>query len=96
MAFLFQATLTKLRRAFVGSALRALSSFGLRLMLMLTKEQFPQAEGASDFTRNLRAAAELLEAIVTDRGLLSRVPAADRRRLLDAAGTVYNLSLIHI
>jgi len=59
-------------------------------MLMLTKEQFPQAEGASDFTRNLRAAAELLEAIVTDRGLLSRVPAADRRRLLDAAGTVYN------
>ncbi|MDQ3347353.1 MAG: SDR family NAD(P)-dependent oxidoreductase, partial [Acidobacteriota bacterium] len=57
---------------------------------MLTKEESHPDEAAAEFTRNLRAAAALLESIVTDRGLLSRVPADDRRRLLDAAGKVYN------
>src|SRR5215210_6046457 len=38
----------------------------------------------------LRAATALLESIVADRGVLARVPAADRRRLLDAAGLVFN------
>jgi hypothetical protein len=37
----------------------------------------------------LRAAAQLLEEIVQDRGLLSRVDAAERHRLLNAAGQVY-------
>jgi NAD(P)-dependent dehydrogenase (short-subunit alcohol dehydrogenase family) len=57
---------------------------------MLTKEESHPDEAAAEFTRHLRAAAALLESIVTDRGLLSRVPADDRRRLLDAAGKVYN------
>jgi NAD(P)-dependent dehydrogenase (short-subunit alcohol dehydrogenase family) len=38
----------------------------------------------------LRAAAQLLEEIVEDRGLLSRVEAAERHRLLNAAGQVYH------
>jgi NAD(P)-dependent dehydrogenase (short-subunit alcohol dehydrogenase family) len=41
------------------------------------------------FLDRLRAAAELLEAIVADRGLLASVPAEDRHRLLNAAGSVY-------
>jgi NAD(P)-dependent dehydrogenase (short-subunit alcohol dehydrogenase family) len=43
----------------------------------------------SDFLDRLRAAAELLEMIVSDRGLLADVPAEDRRRLVQAAGHVY-------
>jgi NAD(P)-dependent dehydrogenase (short-subunit alcohol dehydrogenase family) len=37
----------------------------------------------------IRAAADLLEEIVADRGLLARVPEAERHRLLNAAGRVY-------
>ncbi|HEX6433185.1 MAG TPA: oxidoreductase, partial [Gemmatimonadales bacterium] len=39
--------------------------------------------------RRLRAAADLLEEIVADRGLLAAVPEEDRHRLLNAAGQVY-------
>ncbi len=38
----------------------------------------------------VRAAADLLEAIVADRGLLAHVPTEDRRRLLAAAALVYH------
>ena len=41
------------------------------------------------FLDRFRAAAELLESIVTDRGLLAQVPPDDQRRLLQAAGHVY-------
>jgi NAD(P)-dependent dehydrogenase (short-subunit alcohol dehydrogenase family) len=41
------------------------------------------------FLDRLRAATELLESIVADRGLLAQVPADQRQRLLQAAGHVY-------
>ncbi len=41
-------------------------------------------------TDRVRAAAELLESLVSDRGLLALVPTDDRRRLLDAAANVYH------
>jgi NAD(P)-dependent dehydrogenase (short-subunit alcohol dehydrogenase family) len=41
------------------------------------------------FLDRLRAATELLESIVSDRGLLALGPADDRHRLLQAAGHVY-------
>jgi NAD(P)-dependent dehydrogenase (short-subunit alcohol dehydrogenase family) len=37
----------------------------------------------------VRAATELLESIVADRGLLAALPAPERQRLLDAAGAVF-------
>src|ERR687898_976142 len=43
----------------------------------------------SDFLDRLRAATELLESIVADRGLLAHVPPEDGRRLVQAAGHVY-------
>src|ERR687898_28098 len=43
----------------------------------------------SDFLDRLRAATELLESIVADRGLLAHVPPDDGRRLVQAAGHVY-------
>jgi NAD(P)-dependent dehydrogenase (short-subunit alcohol dehydrogenase family) len=43
----------------------------------------------SDFLDRLRAATELLESIVADRGLLAGVPDDARRRLVQAAGHVY-------
>jgi NAD(P)-dependent dehydrogenase (short-subunit alcohol dehydrogenase family) len=43
----------------------------------------------SDFLDRLRAATELLESIVADRGLLAQVPPEDQRRLVQAAGHVY-------
>ncbi len=47
-------------------------------------------EGAdAGFLDRLRAATELLESIVTDRGLLSQAPADDQQRLLQAAGHVF-------
>jgi NAD(P)-dependent dehydrogenase (short-subunit alcohol dehydrogenase family) len=46
-------------------------------------------EAEASFVRRLRAAADLLEAIVADRGLLAQVPPDDQRRLLQAAGQVY-------
>jgi NAD(P)-dependent dehydrogenase (short-subunit alcohol dehydrogenase family) len=41
------------------------------------------------FLERLRAATELLETIVADRGLLANVPADQRQRLIQAAGHVY-------
>ena len=43
----------------------------------------------SEFLDRLRAATELLESIVADRGLLAHVPPDDQRRLVQAAGHVY-------
>ncbi|MEN3338449.1 MAG: hypothetical protein V7647_2125 [Acidobacteriota bacterium] len=58
---------------------------------MLTKNSSDlHLESDAELGGQLRAAAVLLEAIVADRGLLARVPAEDRRRLLAAAGEVYN------
>jgi NAD(P)-dependent dehydrogenase (short-subunit alcohol dehydrogenase family) len=37
----------------------------------------------------VRAATDLLEAIVSDRGLLAQIPPSDQRRLLQAAGHAY-------
>jgi NAD(P)-dependent dehydrogenase (short-subunit alcohol dehydrogenase family) len=57
------------------------------------KEQPPaQQESAAELElrRRLLAAAEVLEAVVADRALLASLSADDRRRLLDAAGSVYN------
>ena len=45
---------------------------------------------SAPFIDSLRAATELLESIVADRGLLAGVPQEDRHRLLQAAGLVYN------
>ena len=41
-------------------------------------------------TDRVRAAAELLESIVADRGILAGIPKEDKRRLLDAAAQVYH------
>ena len=41
------------------------------------------------FDERVRAAAELLEAIVADRSLLNALPLDERTRLLAAAGNVY-------
>ena len=47
-------------------------------------------EGREDtFLDRVRLATELLESIVSDRGLLVQIPAAEQRRLLQAAGHVY-------
>ena len=43
----------------------------------------------SEFLERLRAATQLLESIVADRGLLAHVPPDDQRRLVQAAGHVY-------
>src|SRR3954466_485673 len=50
----------------------------------------PGIDADVEFGRRLREAADLLEAIVADRGLLATVPAEERRRILAAAGNVYN------
>src|SRR6185436_20153239 len=42
------------------------------------------------FHDSVRAATELLESIVADRGLLARLSAPDRKRLVQAAGQVFN------
>ena len=53
-------------------------------------ERVTPPAGAEEIEERVRAAAELLEAIVADRGLLAAVPAEVRHRLLNAAGHVYN------
>src|SRR4051794_25443029 len=50
----------------------------------------PHDETKPGFAQRLRAAAEVLEAVAVDRGLLAHVSADDRRRILDAAGKVYH------
>jgi NAD(P)-dependent dehydrogenase (short-subunit alcohol dehydrogenase family) len=47
-------------------------------------------ESETDFAARARAAADLLESIVADRGLLAALPTADRRRIVAAAGSVFN------
>ena len=48
----------------------------------------PGITGAASVAEQLRAATELLEAVVQDRALLATVPEDDRTRLLQAAGRV--------
>src|SRR4051812_37303785 len=57
----------------------------------MTTPEFAPPEEAGDaaLLGDVRAATELLNAIVADRGILARVPAEDRHRLLNAAGLVY-------
>jgi NAD(P)-dependent dehydrogenase (short-subunit alcohol dehydrogenase family) len=57
----------------------------------MTIPQIKEPEGAADaaLLERMRAAAGLLESVIADRGLLARVPAEDRHRLLNAAGQVY-------
>jgi NAD(P)-dependent dehydrogenase (short-subunit alcohol dehydrogenase family) len=43
-----------------------------------------------DFPARVRATTELLEAIIADRSLLTRIPRDDQRRLVQAAGHVYS------
>src|SRR3954465_6689213 len=45
--------------------------------------------GDQALLERVRAATDLLEALIADRGLLAAVPAEDRHRLLNAAGAVY-------
>ena len=45
---------------------------------------------SDDFGDRLRAASEVLEAVVADRSLLASVPLQERTRLLNAAGDVYS------
>ena len=49
----------------------------------------PDEHAGRPFLERLRAATELLEEIVADRGLLAQAPPDDQRRLLQAAGHVY-------
>jgi NAD(P)-dependent dehydrogenase (short-subunit alcohol dehydrogenase family) len=49
----------------------------------------PANEIAATFPSRLRAATDLLEAIVADRGLLAGVSAEERQRLIQAAGHIY-------
>jgi NAD(P)-dependent dehydrogenase (short-subunit alcohol dehydrogenase family) len=55
---------------------------------MPKKNTVRQSQTAA-FLARVHTATELLESIVADRGLLSEVPPADQRRLLQAAGHVY-------
>ena len=50
----------------------------------------PQQPAAATFLDHVQAAVELLESIVSDRGLLLQIAPADRQRLLQAAGHVYS------
>ncbi len=50
---------------------------------------------ADEFSERLRAAAELLEAVVADRSLLMALPLEERTRLLNAAGDVYAPDVEH-
>ena len=55
----------------------------------MTSTQFSVPSENPAFLERLRAAADLLQEIVADRGLLAGVPSDDRHRLLNAAGAVY-------
>jgi NAD(P)-dependent dehydrogenase (short-subunit alcohol dehydrogenase family) len=60
----------------------------LRAMTKPDLSRDPERAAAA-FLKELRAATQLLESIVADRGLLAQVPPDERRRLLQAAGHVY-------
>jgi len=49
----------------------------------------PDAE-PGDFAARVRAATELLEAVIADRSQLTQIPRDDQRRLIQAAGHVYS------
>src|SRR5688572_15114430 len=49
----------------------------------------PEEATQTTFLDRVRAATELLESIVSDRGLLTHIPPSDQRRLVQAAGHVY-------
>jgi hypothetical protein len=55
---------------------------------MSTSESTASVEAG--FITRLRAATELLESIIADRGLLARASTEERQRLLQAVGKVYN------
>jgi NAD(P)-dependent dehydrogenase (short-subunit alcohol dehydrogenase family) len=55
----------------------------------ITDLRLPAEDADAAFLDRLRAAIELLESIVSNRGLLAQVPRDDQRRLLQAAGHVY-------
>ena len=55
----------------------------------MTSSGFTSREEDPRWAERVRAAADLLEQIVADRGLLASIPAEDRHRLLNAAGAVY-------
>jgi NAD(P)-dependent dehydrogenase (short-subunit alcohol dehydrogenase family) len=55
----------------------------------MTRQQHCVSPEDHTLLERVRAAIDLLEAFVTDRGLLAAVPAEDRHRLLNAAGAVY-------
>ena len=59
------------------------------LRAMINPSITRQKSEDTGFLDRLRAATELLESIVADRGLLSQASLDDRRRLLQAAGHVY-------
>jgi NAD(P)-dependent dehydrogenase (short-subunit alcohol dehydrogenase family) len=54
-----------------------------------TQIRRPDEAREPTFIERVRAAAELLESIVSDRGLLAQLPSQDQQRLLQAAGHVY-------
>jgi NAD(P)-dependent dehydrogenase (short-subunit alcohol dehydrogenase family) len=54
----------------------------------------PQKRIADEVAEQLKAATELLEAVVRDRGLLAALTVEERTRLLSAAGSVFNPDLV--
>ena len=54
-----------------------------------TNIQRPDEATEAIFLDRVRAATELLESIIADRGFLLQIPGNDRQRLLQAAGHVY-------
>ncbi len=55
----------------------------------MTHLQLSVAPEGQALLEQVRAAVDLLEAVIADRGLLAAVPAEERHRLLNAAGAVY-------
>jgi hypothetical protein len=54
----------------------------------------PQNRITDDVAEQLKAATELLEAVVRDRSLLAALSEEERTRLLSAAGDVFNPDLV--
>jgi len=54
-----------------------------------TNIKHPDEATEAIFLDRVRAATELLESIIADRGFLLQIPGNDRQRLLQAAGHVY-------
>jgi len=57
----------------------------------MSSSQHPAANGSVDVLRDeIRAATELLERVIADRGLLAALPREERSRFLDAVALVYH------